>query len=127
MTGSLEKFIENAIAWLARKKEKIKVGSHFKFSHQKYKESKELPPKDLGSDRDVDVYIVNGEQQFSTDDVKAIVDFVEKGGGLMIGGQAWYFDKPIVEFSANKYAIENLKLSYRLKDGGLIQNTLFSS
>ena len=41
MTGSLEKFIENGIAWLARKKDKIKVGSHFKFSHQKYKESKE--------------------------------------------------------------------------------------
>jgi len=127
MTGSMEMFIENAIAWLSHKKESIKVGSHFKFSHQKYKVSKELPPKELGSNRDVDVYIVNGEKQFSTDEVKAIVDFVKKGGGLMIAGQAWFFENPIMEFSANKYAIECLKLSYRLIEREHIHNILFSS
>ena len=97
-------FIQNAITWVSKKKENIIVGTHVNFvKSEKYK-VEIFPPKELETRMDVSVYIVNAEERRSDDDIKTIQNFVEKGGGLLCGGQAWFFgaQKRILEYPGNR-------------------------
>ena len=98
-------FLDNAIIWLAKQKKKgVAVGSHFQYSNMKYKKDlKVFPPAELGSRKNVSVYVVNAEEDKSDEEVKAIVKFVENGGGLLIGGQSWFYGSlPMLTYPGNR-------------------------
>jgi hypothetical protein len=102
--ASIVTFLENAIEWLAEKNCYIVPGSNFNFSLPKFKKILKLfPPKDIGSHTAVNVYIFNAEVEPSYADVKALLRYVENGGSLLIGGQAWSFREPTLEYGANRY------------------------
>jgi uncharacterized membrane protein len=48
-----------------------------------------LPPKDLASNKDVNVYYIEVYTKFNELGFKAILDFVKKGGGLLIAGHCY--------------------------------------
>ena len=101
----MNKFLGNAIVWLAKKKDSIDIGSHFKFSNSKYeKDVKVFSPSQLSSNKDLDVFVVDAEDENLNDsDVDAIVEFVKNGGGLLIGGQAWFYgDRPLMTYPGNR-------------------------
>ena len=50
-----------------------------------------LKPVDL-KEAAVDVYVVNAHSKMADSDRKLVIDFVKRGGGLMIGGQAWAWE-----------------------------------
>ena len=104
---SMNKFLCNAIAWLAKKKDGIIVGSHFQYENEKYKDHlRVFPQNELASHKDVNVYVVNAEWDKSDEDIKAILNFVENGGGLLIGGQAWFYgNRPMMTYPGNRYYI----------------------
>ena len=56
---------------------------------------------------DVDVWVQSSSQDLSDDDVEALRGWVEAGGGLIVGGQAWYWsyshENTPVNYPANKY------------------------
>ncbi len=86
---TMNKFVENAIEWLAKKAE-VKIASDGKRPLSKYTEAvKEVAPKDLASNKEINVYFVESETEFDDESVKAIQDFVENGGGLLLGGHCF--------------------------------------
>ena len=102
---SMNTFLDNAIIWLAKQKKKgLAVGSHFQYSNMKYKKDLQVfPPDELGSRKNVSVYVVNAEEDKSDEEVKAIVKFVENGGGLLIGGQSWFYGNlPTLTYPGNR-------------------------
>ena len=103
----MNKFLDNAIAWLAKKKDGIIVGSHFQYENEKYKDHlRVFPQNELASHKDVNVYVVNAEWDKSDEDIKAILNFVENGGGLLIGGQDWFYgNRPMMTYPGNRYYI----------------------
>ena len=86
---STNKFVENAINWLAKKNE-VKIASNDKRQVSKYTDSlKVVSPKDLASNKDVNVYYVKVDSEFDEESIKAIQEFVENGGGLLIAGHCY--------------------------------------
>ena len=46
---------------------------------------------------DFDIYIVDASASLTDEEVSGLTDFVQNGGGIMVGGQAWSWfnrDKP---------------------------------
>jgi hypothetical protein len=56
---------------------------------------------------DIDVWVQSSSQDLSDDDTEALRAFVEQGGGLIVGGQSWYWsysnDNTAENYPANKY------------------------
>ena len=103
---SMNKFVENAINWLA-KKSKVKIATDQKRPLSKYTNTVSVvSPKDLPSNKEVNVYYVDAFTQFDKQSVKAIQDFIEKGGGLLIGGHCHACGLTLTpaELAGNKYA-----------------------
>ena len=87
---SMNKFIENAINWLAKKID-VKIATEKKIPLSKYTETlKELSPKDLASNKEVNVYYVDAFSKFDDDSIKAIQEFAQNGGGLLIAGHCYH-------------------------------------
>ena len=87
---SVQTFINNALRWLAQKPDKIQIATKTKTPVGKYTDQlKIIAPKDLASQKDINVYYQNAHENVNEKDIKSIHDFVEKGGGLLICGQAW--------------------------------------
>ena len=107
---SLKKFIENAITWLAKKAE-VKIASDATKTVSKYTESLTvLAPKDLAGNKEINVYYLNAHTPLDEEGVKAILDFVENGGGLLVAGQCSpCYSTPgfnALDFPGNKYKID---------------------
>jgi phage FluMu gp28-like protein len=82
----MNKFVENAIDWLAKKAE-VKIASDEKRALSKYTETvKNIAPKDLASNQDINVYYVDADTKFDDESIKALQDFAENGGGLLVAG-----------------------------------------
>ena len=89
---SVQKFIDNAIHWLAQKPDQIQIATAEKSPVGKFTDQlKIVAPKDLASQKDINVYYQNAQEDVDEEGVKSIIDFVENGGGLLIGGQAWHW------------------------------------
>jgi uncharacterized membrane protein len=85
----MNKFVENAIDWLAKKAE-VKLASDEKRAISKHTETvKDIAPKDLASNKDINVYYVDVNTNYDDESIKAIQDFVENGGGLLIAGHCY--------------------------------------
>jgi hypothetical protein len=85
----MNKFVENAINWLAKKSE-VKIASDQKRPLSKYTDTvKDVAPKDLASDKDINVYYVDADTNFDDESTKAVQDFVENGGGLLVAGHCY--------------------------------------
>ena len=106
---SVKKFIENAIGWLAKKAE-VKIATDRERSVIKHKESiKILAPNDLAANKEINVYYTNMYTQFDEESIKAIQDFIENGGGLLIAGHCHpcqYSNVKPLDHPGNKYKIE---------------------
>jgi hypothetical protein len=91
-TPSMNKFVENAIDWLAKKAE-VKIASDEKRPLSKHTDAvKAVAPKDLASNKEINVYHINSFAEFDDESVKAIQDFVENGGGLLLAGHCYKCD-----------------------------------
>jgi type 1 glutamine amidotransferase len=103
-TASMSKFVENAIHWLA-KKAKVKIASDQKRPLSKYTQTVQVvAPKELSKKTEINVYFVDAFTKFDGESVTAIQGFVEKGGGLLIGGHCQMCDtKKPSELPGNKY------------------------
>ena len=101
---SMTMFVENAITWVSKKKENIIVGCHFDMFKSEKFQVKVFPPKELESNQNIDVYLVNAEESLTDQDIKQILSFVHKGGGLLVGGQCWFFNSryPLWEYPGNR-------------------------
>ena len=87
---SMNKFIENAINWLAKKVD-VKIATEKKIPLSKYTDTmKEVSPKDLASNKEVNVYYVDAMTELDEESIKVIQDFVKKGGGLLVAGHCYY-------------------------------------
>jgi phage FluMu gp28-like protein len=85
-SASMNKFIENAITWLANNSD-VKIASDRKRPLSKYTEqAKVVSPKDLKLMETTNVYYIIVYTKLDDESVKAIQDFVENGGGLLIAG-----------------------------------------
>ena len=68
-----------------------------------------VPTGDLVS-QSIDVYFVDGHRYLSDGEVADILAFCNNGGGVIVGGQAWYWgysmstDQSYADFDGNKYA-----------------------
>ena len=90
LESSTNTFVENAIVWLAKKLDGITVGTHEKQPVSKYTDQlKIVPAKDLGGQKDINVYFINAHTQFDDEGVKAIIEFVKNGGGILACGHAF--------------------------------------
>ena len=103
---SVQTFIDNAIKWLAQKPDKIRIATKSKTPVGKYTEQlKIIAPKDLASQKDINVYFQNAHEHVDEKGVQSILDFVEKGGGLLICGHAWSWKqtgKSLYAYPGNK-------------------------
>ena len=110
---SMNKFIENAINWLAKKGE-VKIASDKKIPLSKYTETmKEVPQKDLASNKEVNVYYVDALANVDEESVKLLQDFVKKGGGLLVAGHCYpcaYNNLRPSDLPGNKYCFFPLSL-----------------
>jgi hypothetical protein len=59
-----------------------------------------VPPANITTST-ADVYIVNGQDAAVGAAAAAIQQFVNNGGGLLIGAQAWSSSKPVAEHPSN--------------------------
>jgi hypothetical protein len=104
----MNKFVENAINWLAKKSE-VKIASDEKQAISKYAETvKDIAPKDLASNQDINVYYVDVDTKFDEESVKAVHDFVENGGGLLVAGHCYscvYENLKPSDLPGNKYVV----------------------
>jgi hypothetical protein len=112
---SLKKFIENAITWLAKKAE-VKIAADENIAVSKYRESLTiLAPKDLAGNKEINVYYFMAHTEIDEEGVKAILDFIENGGGLLVAGQCSpCYNTPGFnpqDFPGNKY-----KIDYTIKE-----------
>ena len=86
----MEPFMINAIRWLSRKSHlnDVKVGSYDQhmFTTRVGHATKHLKPGNLS---DHHIYIANAHVEMTPAEREAVMDYVNDGGGLMIGGQAW--------------------------------------
>ena len=86
---SMNKFLENAINWLAKKVD-VKIATEWKIHLNKYTEIlKEVSPKDLASNKEVNVYYIDAFTELDEESIKAIQKFVENGGGLLVAGHCF--------------------------------------
>ena len=103
---SVQTFIDNAFKWLAQKSGQIQIATKSKTPVGKYTDQlKIIAPKDLASQKDINVYYQNAHENVNEKGVKSILDFVENGGGLLICGQAWHWKqmrKSIFTYPGNK-------------------------
>ena len=89
---SVQTFIDNAIKWLAQKPDEIQIASAEKTPVGKFTDQlKIIAPKDLASQKDINVYYQNAQEDVDDEGAKSILEFVENGGGLLISGQAWHW------------------------------------
>ena len=89
---SVQTFIDNAIKWLAQKPDEIQIATAEKGPVGKFTDQlKIVAPKDLASQKDINVYYQNAQEGMDEEGAKSILDFVENGGGLLISGQAWHW------------------------------------
>ena len=102
---SMNKFIENAISWLAKKAD-VKIASEKKIPLSKYTETMtEVAPKGLASNKEVNVYYVDAASKLDEDSIKAIQEFAENGGGLLVAGHCYhcvYGNLKLSELPGNK-------------------------
>ena len=105
-TASMSKFVENAIHWLA-KKAKVKIASDQKRPLSKYTQTVQVvAPKELSKKTEINVYFVDAFTKFDGESVTAIQGFVEKGGGLLIGGHCQMCEsKKPSDLPGNKYVL----------------------
>ena len=88
-SASMNKFVENAINWLA-KKDEVKIASNEKRLLSKYTDTvKEIVPKDLAANKDINVYYLDTSTELDDESIKAVQDFVENGGGLLVAGHCY--------------------------------------
>ena len=91
--SSANTFVENAILWLAKKSDGITVGTHEMQPVSKYTDQlKIVPAKDLGGQKDINVYFINTHNEFDDESVTAIIEFVKNGGGLLACGHAYVWN-----------------------------------
>nr|XP_008108482.1 PREDICTED: TRPM8 channel-associated factor homolog isoform X2 [Anolis carolinensis] len=104
-TDSMQTFLLNAIRWLmAGKGGKVGVGSDFYGVHSMLLQA--MIPCELTSLQEgLSVYCCSA---YSDDEMEKIHEFVSEGGGLLIGGHAWYWtynhpnSSAIAQFPGNK-------------------------
>lgn len=104
--------VENAINWLKEGKSPnaiVGVNKHIKNVEENLKSHfKTKVMNDFGSDQGIGVYVTS--TYGVTGDEKNIVEFLKAGGGVLIGGQAWYWGSKnpkhntLLEFVGNKVA-----------------------
>jgi hypothetical protein len=88
-SSSMNKFVENAINWLANNSD-VKIATDRKRPISKYTEqTKVVSPKDLKLMETTNVYYIEVYTKLDDESVKAIQDFVENGGGLLIAGHCY--------------------------------------
>ncbi|XP_067325447.1 TRPM8 channel-associated factor homolog [Anolis sagrei] len=87
-TDSMQTFLLNAIQWLLAGKEgKVGVGSYFHGLHSMLLQA--MIPCELTSLKEgLSVYCCSA---YSDEEMEKIHEFVSEGGGLFIGGHAWYW------------------------------------
>ena len=103
---SVQVFIDNAIKWLAQKSDQIQIATKSKTPVGKYTDQLNImAPKDLASQKHINMYYQNAETEENEEGIQSIIDFVENGGGLLICGQAWYWKqirKSFLTYPGNK-------------------------
>ena len=94
-TSSLNQLIKNAVQWVAKGKslDTVTIYTHngrtVKGLEGNTKQT--LAPEKLATvNPKPDVYYLEGWQHVSDAGYKAILDFVQNGGGLMYGCDTWY-------------------------------------
>ena len=116
---SMKKIIENAINWLAKKAE-VKIASDEERTVSKYTESlKVLAPKDLAGNKEINVYYFNAHTKLDEEGIKAIQDFIENGGGLLVAGHCNACSAPgskPTDLTGNKYEIDYTNTKQRVNN-----------
>ncbi|KAJ7329293.1 hypothetical protein JRQ81_015467 [Phrynocephalus forsythii] len=102
---STEQFLLNAIHWLtAGKGGNVGIGGKFKGLHSMLKKAR-IPCEFTSLKEGLSVYCCTA---YSDDERGEIHEFVSEGGGLLIGGQAWYWSsqhpgsRAMADFPGNK-------------------------
>jgi hypothetical protein len=103
LESSANTFVENAIKWLAKKSDGITVGTHENQPVSKYTDKvKIIAAKDLGGQKDIHVYFINAHTEFDDEGVKAIIEFVKNGGGILACGHAWNIGRNVFNYPGNR-------------------------
>ncbi|XP_058045988.1 TRPM8 channel-associated factor homolog [Ahaetulla prasina] len=103
--SSMKSFLFNAISWLSAGKErKVGIGDNLKKLYSMLNRAK-IPCELTNFKKGLGVYCCTA---YNAEDMESIHEFVSEGGGLLIGGQSWYWaavnpdSSAIAEYSRNK-------------------------
>lgn len=102
--GDNNKLVMNAIGWMSKSAKPI-VGVDASLPNIKAAltaagyQVMTVTPSQLSS---VEVYINTGYTNYGDTDIASIQQFVQNGGGLMVGGQGWSFSGDILSYPGNK-------------------------
>lgn len=98
------KLVMNAIGWMAKSAMPV-VGVESTMPSLKTAlmaagyQVMTITPAQLGM---VEVYITTGYTNYSDTDLTSLQQFVQNGGGLIVGGQAWSFGGDVMSYPGNK-------------------------
>ena len=102
----VKEFIQNSINWLNGGEVPQKVGTHNEIDATGYEGNTitNVDPVTLSEKEKIKVFKVDAHEDFSQKKIDTILEWIKKGGGLLIGGQAWSFEKgdKALHFPGNK-------------------------
>lgn len=102
--GDNNKLVMNAIGWMSKSTKPV-IGVDASLPSIKAAlatagyQVMTVTPSQLGT---VDVYINTGYTVYSDPEIASIQQFVQNGGGLIVGGQGWSFGGDILSYPGNK-------------------------